>query len=274
MDSYFFIPADRLHKIENIRQLNVDQIIIDLEDAIKSSERTTSLQALKDDSIDRSLYIRVPVYSIEGGFDLEMYREFKMMGFKNFIIPKLENTTDFEKLAVEISPREKIILLIETPLFLIELKDILVKYHHLISGLGLGSHDLMNELGAAHTLYNLEFYRNLVLLYAKAYKLTAFDIASMELKNAEELKEEILNGFEKGFEAKFYIHPWQIEVKDGIDFYNEHDLGWATKIFEEYKKVGNEEEFNPIVVDGEIIEKPHLSKVFTILKYFKKHESK
>ncbi|HAR73191.1 MAG TPA: hypothetical protein DCR77_07260, partial [Flavobacteriaceae bacterium] len=66
----------------------------------------------------------------------------------------------------------------------------------------------------------------------------------------------------------------QIKIKDNIEFFSENDLDWAQRIYSEYLKVGNTEEFNPIVVDGGIIEKPHLNKVFTILKYFNKNETK
>ena len=39
MDSYFFIPVTRLDKIPKIKNLQVSEIIIDLEDAVKYSER-------------------------------------------------------------------------------------------------------------------------------------------------------------------------------------------------------------------------------------------
>lgn len=274
MQSYFFIPANRLHKIDPIRQLNIDQIIIDLEDAVKFSERNKAIEELSNESIDRNLYIRVPLYDNQNHLDLELYHELKHLRYKNFIFPKLKNESDFEILVTTFSQDTKCILLIETPLFLVQIGEVLKKHHQKIQGIGLGSHDLMGVLNANHTLDNLNFYRNFILLHAKAYEVEAFDIASMELKDGDELKIEILDGFQKGFDAKFYIHPWQIEQKDLIKFYNLEDLDWAKKIYTTFQEVGNAEEFNPIVVEGEIIEKPHLNKVFTILKYFKQDESK
>ncbi|MGV0753026.1 aldolase/citrate lyase family protein [Empedobacter brevis] len=274
MKSYFFVPANRLHKIDEIKQLNIDQIIIDLEDAVKSSERNLYLESLANEKIDRSFFVRVPLYTISNQLDLNFYKELKSLGYNNFVFPKIQNIIDFEKIIQEVNETEEIILLIETPLFFVQLKEVVEKYHQKIKGIGLGSHDLMNFLNAEHSLMNIEFYRNFVLLYAKAFQIEAFDIASMELENEKVLEVEILDGFKKGFDAKLYIHPWQIKIKDNIEFFSENDLDWAKKIYSEYLKVGNAEEFNPIVVDGEIIEKPHLNKVFTILKYFNKNETK
>lgn len=274
MDSYFFIPANRLHKIEAIQKLSVDEIIIDLEDAIKTSERESFLKALADERIERSLFVRVPIYDLSNALDLDFYSSLKKLGYKHFIFPKLKGINDTRILFSHVNPDEKIVLLVETPRLLLELKEVLNQYHSYLYGIGLGSHDLMNAIGGEHTLPNIEFYRNTILLNARAYQLKAFDIASMELKNEKEFQYEIMDGFKKGFDAKFYIHPWQIAQKNKLNFYTKEDLDWAEKIYKAYQEVGNAEEFNPIVVDGEIIEKPHLNKVFTILKYFKHNDSK
>ena len=274
MQSYFFVPANRLHKLATMQTLNIDHIIIDLEDAIKSSERSSFINAMADSSINREFFVRVPLYTLDHQLDLEFYTQLKKLGYTNFIFPKIKNFQDVKTLTTSITTQEKVILLIESPLLLVELKEVLQQFNSYFYGVGLGSHDLMNDLGGQHTLNNLLFYRNMVLLYAKAYDLIAFDIASMELVDEQELQAEILDGFNKGFDAKFYIHPWQIAQKDKIKFYTQEDLAWAKKVFEAYQQVGHAEEFNPIVLDGEIIEKPHLNKVFTILKYFNQDASK
>lgn len=274
MQSYFFLPANRLNKIHDIQKMNIDYLIIDLEDSIKNSERMMYINHLQDLYISSKIYIRVPLYSLDDNLELEFYTQLKNTGYNNFVFPKLKNQIDFEILFENVSLDENIILLVERPLFLIELKEILQKNHTKLKGIGLGSHDLMNFIGSEHSLTSLEYYRNYLLLLAKAFDLIAFDIASMELNDPSLMEKEILNGFKKGFDAKFYIHPWQIEIKDNIQFFTNKDLLWAKKIYKELLKVKSLEEFNPIVVDGQIIEKPHLNKVFAIIKYFKNNESK
>lgn len=91
----------------------------------------------------------------------------------------------------------------------------------------------------------------------------------MELQNQELFEKEIIDGFQKGYDAKFFIHPWQKHVYDSINFYNEIDYKWALRIQEELENVGNLNEFNPVVINGQIIERPHLNRMKKILKYYK-----
>lgn len=274
MESFFFVPANRLHKIDAIYELGVDNVVIDLEDAIKSSEIPYYLELLKNVAKKEEVWVRMPIYNLENNLDLTYYKQLLEMGFIKYVFPKLLNNEDFEVLSLNFESLHKNVLLVESALMLVELPGLLKKHHLKIYGVGLGSHDFMNEIGAKHTLENLSFYRHLLLMYAKAYDIKSIDIASMELINETVLADEILDGFEKGFEAKFFIHPWQIAIKDKINFFNLEEYEWAKKIKKVYDEVGNKEEFNPIVVDGEIIEKPHLNRVFAILKYFKNNESK
>ncbi len=46
------------------------------------------------------------------------------------------------------------------------------------------------------------------------------------------------------------------------------ELQWARRVKEELLKVGSSDEFNPIVIDNQIIERPHLKKAEKIIKYY------
>ena len=39
MESYFFVPASKINKIQELSKLKINTIIIDFEDAIKASQR-------------------------------------------------------------------------------------------------------------------------------------------------------------------------------------------------------------------------------------------
>src|SRR5690606_35201677 len=124
------------------------------------------------------------------------------------------------------------------------------------------------EIGGVHDLKNLEYARQQLLYIARAIKISAIDIASMELSNASILEEEILDGVYKGYDAKFFIHPWQMNVFKSISLYSDQEIKWALNIQKEFNKVGSNEEFNPIVIEGQIIERPHLKKAKKIIKYY------
>lgn len=269
MQTYFFVPGTRLHKIEDIQNLNVSEIIIDLEDAVKFSEREQIIEQLVSESEYQKFYVRIPLYDKTEKIETSFFQELYQNGFRKFVFPKIEKASDFDVIISEKEYQDlQIILLVETTRYFLEVKETLLKYENLFSGIGIGSYDFMSEVGGVHDLKNLEYVRLQILYLARMINIQAIDIASMELKEENLLTEEIKDGFQKGYDAKFFIHPWQINIFKSISLYSENELDWAKKVKKELAKVENKEEFNPVILDGKIIERPHLNKVEKIIKYY------
>ncbi len=275
MDSFFFIPGDKLLNINKIRSLGVDEIIIDLEDAVKASERDFILtQLISNNEFYKEFYIRIPLYhSSTRKVDNQILLLLLKNGFRKFVFPKVVSSDDF--ILLEEDFREfypKIILLIETPRLLLEAKDLLLKYRDCFSGIAVGSHDFISLVGGIHTLQNLEFLRLQILYLARMIDILAIDIASMELQDTESLAIEIMDGVYKGFDAKMYIHPKQIEVLRSMKLYTTEEQIWACKVKDAFGYVQENEEFIPVVIDGKVIEKPHLKRAEKILNHFRNED--
>lgn len=269
METYFFIPGNRLHKIKDIQKLNISHIIIDLEDSIKVSERKQVLEKLLVSNDFKDFYIRIPLYSSQENLETYFFVELYKNGFRKFVFPKIQNYSDFKTIISEDTFNDiQIILLIENSRFFLEVKEVLLEYRNVFSGIGIGSHDFMAELGGVHDLKNLEFIRQQLLCLARMIKIKAIDIASMEITNSSILKEEILDGVHKGYDAKFFIHPWQINIFKAISLYSQNEIRWALMVKNEFNKVTSEEEFNPVIVEGRVVERPHLNKAIKIIKYY------
>ena len=269
METYFFVPGNRLHKIRDIQNLNITEIIIDLEDSVKESERKSILHKIILDFELREFYVRVPLYDNKDFLNPFYFKELYKNGFRKFIFPKIQKLQDFKTIISEDTYKElQIILLIETSRFFLEVKEVLLEYRNILSGIGMGSHDFMAEIGGVHDLKNLEYVRHQILYLSRMIKIKAIDIASMEVANSSVLEDEILDGVHKGYDAKFFIHPWQLSVFKSISLYSDQEIRWALNIQNEFKKVISEEEFNPIIVEGQIVERPHLDKAKKILKYY------
>lgn len=270
MDSYFFLPGNKLHKIDYVRSLGVNKIIIDLEDAIKKS----NLMAIHNNLIDEyekfeDCIIRV---SLDDTFDrnIRLIEELVEIGYKNFIIPKLKSKSEFYQYFEVLKNYDlKLILLIENTRFFLEIQDILSENIIQIKGIALGSYDFLFELGSKYMLKNLEYPRLHILYLANAYNLYSIDVASMNLMDEAKFKNELLDGFEKGYFAKFFIHPWQFKLSKTLSYFNEVDLKWALRLKEEFEKVKDINDFNAVIINGEIIEKIHLKKMNRILNYYK-----
>jgi citrate lyase beta subunit len=275
MDSYFFVPATRMHKINHIESLGVDYIVIDLEDAVKHSEIESLIFAICDKPSFKNHYIRVPVKNpFTGQMDLQFIKKLIYCGAQKFMIPKIDSYQEFKSLQEQIKFAENsIILLIENSRILMETDLIINQYSQLLHGIALGSHDYLANTGGIHSLSNLEFSRQLVLNYARMGDIKAIDFASMEMNNLNEFKEEVIDGFQKGYDGKLVIHPNQLNVFDSIEFYNEADLEWAKNIKELSADAINMNEFIPIVYKGSVIERPHLAKSERIISYFLKKKT-
>ncbi len=269
MESYFFIPGTKLRKYRDIQKLNLSQIIIDLEDSVKVSDRNQILRELISTNDFKDLYVRIPLYTVTGDIDTSFFINLYKNGFRKFIFPKIQQGEDFNKVISEnIFEGLQIVLLVETPRFFLEVQEVLLANNNVFSGIGIGSHDFMAEIGGVHDLKNLEYVRQHILYLARMINIKAIDIASMELVNFSSLKEEILDGLHKGYDAKFFIHPWQMSVFKSISLYSEQEIKWALNVQNELNKVKSEEEFNPIVVDGQVVERPHLNKAKKIIEYY------
>lgn len=276
MRSYFFIPGTLYKNIALIRSQGVDEIIIDLEDAVRTSEREAILQQMLDSSESRDYWVRVPLRtSFEQDVEPGTFHYLLEKGFRKFILPKLRSAAELDQLTSHpLAKGKAYILLIEHPRLLLELYDKVLEKNNNIQGIGLGSHDMASWIGAKHTLKNLEYPRGKVLYLAKAFEIEAIDIASMELQDQAQFEEELRDGIEKGYDAKFLIHPWQLKLFNNLNYYTQEEVQWAEKVVEAYNQVKGKDEFAPIVIDNEVIERPHIKRALKIMDKTRQHGSK
>jgi citrate lyase beta subunit len=270
LETFFFIPATKLHKI-NVLPLRLDQIIVDFEDAVAQSKREELITEIYKYDNYKECFLRIPLINEEdeNSLDDSTLKKFLDRGFKKFVLPKLNSTNELNIILDIVSPfNTQLILLIETPRLYLDLMNNYPVYNNKFFGISLGSHDFIANVGAEYSLENLELVRHNILYIARSCNALSIDIASMELQNEKEFKNEVQDGFKKGFDAKFLIHPWQLEIIRNIKFYSKKEYQWALEVKKELEKVKKAEDFSPIVISGEVIERPHLAKMYKILKHF------
>lgn len=273
MQPYFFVPATKLHKIPSVLELGVDKIIIDLEDAVSFADTPKVLENLRLKPELKKHFVRVPVINVHTNqMDFSIIQRLKSAGFDKFMLPKLRTFHQFKALAekIEFAPHS-LILLVENPRLLIETPLILKEYPDLFHGSCIGSHDYISETGGLYNLANLEYPRQLILNYARMFEISAIDIASMELNDLVNFENEVMDGFHKGYDAKLLIHPKQLHFFNQIKFYTLDDFDWAVKVHAALLAVNGMENFSPVIIDGIVVERPHLKRAAKIAKWFKKN---
>jgi citrate lyase subunit beta-like protein len=184
------------------------------------------------------------------------------IGFSNFILPKFRNINDLKEIEKNINfklfSQINFILLVENPESLFFIKNILISTGLNIIGLGFGSQDYCNETGMDHSLELLRQPRFIISGIAKAFGIQTIDIACMDIKNNDIFINELKESEIMGFDAKFIIHPNQLEIINNYKFYSNDKMAEAEEILKEYERLGRPTVF---VYNGKAVEPPHIIRV-------------
>jgi citrate lyase subunit beta/citryl-CoA lyase len=271
--SYFFIPADKANFIKKIPDLGCDFIVFDMEESVNEKSIENCISNLSSIDINHNYTVRFPIsYSNidQNSFEIEKLYSF---GFRRFTLPKIESLEELEACIDFFTERKlsdiKFDIYIETPLALLNAKEMVIKAKSKIESILIGSHDYCNILGCKHTNENLTYLRQHLLAIGKAYGINVVDIVSPNIKDIEVLKKECIESFEMGFDGKALIHPLQLEAFSNAKYFTETEVKEAIKVSEEINKIGLDK-FSIVKINGKIFEKPHLKRIFEIVEWNKK----
>lgn len=275
MKPYFFIPANKIYKLQDVEEKGIRNIIIDFEDSIIIDQKKQFLEEIfKLDNLNK-YWFRTPIRNnFKENLDINFIMNLLDHGVKNIILPKVLNKTEFDKLMDKTKHKDfKLILLVEHPRLFLELESIMNcnRYLQIIYGLALGSHDFVNELNASYSLESLYYARQKIKYIATAFNKIAIDIVSMNIADKDIFKNETTNGLNLGFDAKFIIHPiqydWLIEtVQTSKQFL------WAKKIINNLPEGKLSSDHSPFILEGQIVEKPHIERAFKFFQRYKNYE--
>ena len=280
--SFLFVPGNRIDRIEKAIASSADAVIIDLEDAVTSSQKETvrdQVGTFLKTATRRNLFVRIN--SAETLFfdkDLEKVTEPALYGI---VIPKTERPealqeadrklTDLERR--KFIPEEQIHLvpMIETALGLSRVREIGVSTPRVIA-IAFGAGDLTLDLGAKLTKSGEEllFARSSLVLSCRLAGVSPIDAPYMiDVKDAEGLKAEAERSRQLGFQGKFCIHPSQVEPVNEIFSPTQEEIARAKKIVEAFE-MAKEKGEGAIALEGEFIDPPIYSRAKQLLDFANK----
>ena len=280
LKTFFFIPSDKEKFVRNVSSIDADCFVFDLEDAVAKNEAKACLERLNRLELHDNYYVRPRIEFNDGNIpNLKILNELIDIGFRKFLIPKVSKLDELKYVQKVLMLDEnyefennQFILLVENPLCLMNLKEIITSKIINITGITLGSHDYTNVVGMKHTSHYLSFARNYVLNVAKAYDLIAIDIASMNISDEEGFSNECMDAFNMGYDAKFVLHPQQLEVLKKTEYFYQEEVKNALEIYEEIKTM-DLDKFSVIKVNGKLYERPHLKRIMKIVEWNKNNTS-
>ncbi|WP_375261488.1 HpcH/HpaI aldolase/citrate lyase family protein [Palleronia sp.] len=223
-----FVSAERPDLLERACTAGADAVVIDFEDSVppesKAGVRRIPQSALP---VQRS----IPLYLRINGVGTAWHRDdvafARVAGFDGVILPKAETAAQVAALRETLGERQRIIALVETVQGLSQVEQIA----QIADRLALGSIDLCEDLGCAHTRLALLPLRSRVVQAARLARRPApLDGVSISIEDAALITDEAMHACELGFGGKCLIHPAQFApVWAGFQAEPE-DLDWARNV--------------------------------------------
>lgn len=262
--SVLYIPASKARALEKARELPVDAIIFDLEDAVapgeKDAARATLAEALAQSYGRRTRLVRINALDTEWG--AADARAVASMDCDAVLLPKVESAAHLDALAALTD--KPLWAMMETPLAMLNAAEIAA--HPRLAGMVMGTNDLAKDLQSRFRPDRLPMMTGLglCLLAAKAHGVVIVDGVYNAFKDAEGLAAECAQGRDVGMDGKTLIHPAQIETANAAFAPSEAEVDLARRqiaAFAEAEAQGQ----GVAVVDGKIVENLHVATARDIL---------
>ncbi len=257
--SVLYIPGSKPRALDKARNLPVDAIIFDLEDAVSLEEKESARDTLKAALAEGGYGARYKIVRING-FDTQWGEDdakaVTQMDADAVLLPKVASPADLDALQ-KITGDLPIWAMMESPRGMLNAVEIAA--HPKLEGMVMGTNDLAKELQSRFRADRLPMLTSLqlCLLAAKAEGLIIVDGVYNAFKDDEGLKVECDQGRDMGFDGKTLIHPAQVDVTNEAFAPSEAEIELAKRqiaAFEEVEASGQ----GVAVVDGKIVENLHV----------------
>jgi citrate lyase subunit beta/citryl-CoA lyase len=265
--SVLYMPASNRRALEKARQLAVDGIIMDLEDAVAPATKVAARDNIADALAiggygDRELAIRVNPLATPWGHDDLVFAA--TAGAHAVVIPKVESADRLRQAAAVLTaagapPELAIWAMMETPMGMLNAAEIAASGGRL-QLLVMGTSDLISDLRGRPQADRLGLVTGLglCLLAARAHGLAILDGVHLDLDDSEGFAAQCRQGRDFGFDGKTLIHPKTIAVANQVFGPSAETLAWSRRIIAAHA-AALEAGQGMAVVDGQLIENLHVA---------------
>lgn len=254
--SALYIPGSKDRALDKARNLPVDVILFDLEDAVapdaKIAARDTLFAALAGGGYGpRQRIVRI------NGLDTQWGRAdaaaVAAMDCDAILLPKVNSTADVDALAALV-PDLPIWAMMETPQGILNAAHIAA--HPRMVGFVMGTNDLAKDMGSRGRPA-LMMALQMCLLAAKAAGIVALDGVYNAFQDDDGLRAECAEGRDLGFDGKTLIHPAQIAIANAAFGPTTDEIALAHRQIAAFAAAEAQGQ-GVAVVDGKIVENLHI----------------
>ncbi len=270
--SVLYMPAANSRALEKAAGLDADVLIFDLEDAVapdsKPVAREQAIAAVGSRAYGhRELTIRCNGLDTPWGVD--DVAAASAAGPSAIVIPKVASASHVDEIVAVMegasaSEDVKVWAMIETPDGIVNADEIAA--HPRVDCFVMGTNDMAKELRAQLISGRAPLVPHLAssLLAARRHGISALDGVFNDVKDAEGLEAECVQGWQMGFDGKTLIHPGQLEPCNRVWSPTDDDVDYARRVIEAFTEAEADGR-GVCTVDGHMIENLHVDNARLVL---------
>jgi citrate lyase subunit beta/citryl-CoA lyase len=247
--SLFAVPASSEKMIEKAKNFEVDQLFLDLEDAVAPDAKWHAQQLIsalgKDDFKASAVSIRINAIDTPWfSEDLALLKSKAGSWIDSVILPKVHSADVVKVFSKHLDDIEKtfgrengsisIDAQIESAKGLVNCESIAASER--VSSLNFGPADFMADLGApAESVTSHEYALMRILVAARAAGIAALDGPTLEVREIAKFEASAQIAAAMGFDGKWVLHPDQIEACHRIFTPSQERFDEAACLLEAYE---------------------------------------
>ena len=260
--SVLYIPGSRDRALEKARDLAVDAIIFDLEDAVAADEKSNARVLLATRLAEAGYGARAQIVRINGmdtPWGADDLAAIAAIGPEAILLPKVGSAADVAAVAARLDAvpaarHTRIWAMMETPMGVLNAAQIAQAPR--MAGLVMGTNDLAKDLGS-RTRGALHMALQHCLLAARAAGIICVDGVYNAFRDEAGLAAECAEGRDFGFDGKTLIHPAQVAIANAVFAPTEAEIDLARRQITAYEAARAAGQ-GVAVVDGRIVENLHV----------------
>ncbi|MGE5523100.1 MAG: HpcH/HpaI aldolase/citrate lyase family protein [Rhodospirillaceae bacterium] len=257
--SLLFVPGNRPERIAKAQRAGAHGVIVDLEDAVATSEKEAARAALA-----RHLDPAAPVLVRVNGPDTEWFqRDLEVCaapGVAGVLIPKAEDVAHLEATRRSVGADRILLPLIETARGFDRARALAES--GLAQRLTFGHIDFQLDLRIEGERDELLYFRSHLVLVSRLAGLPApLDGVSVAIDDTDRVRAETLYAKRLGFGGKLCIHPKQVPVVNLCFLPSAEEQAWARRVLD----AAAASQGSAVAVDGKMIDVPVIRKAEEIL---------
>jgi citrate lyase subunit beta/citryl-CoA lyase len=230
--SWLFVPATRTDRIAKAAAAGADRIIVDLEDAVATSDKVVARNALAFAELPTSVpvYVRVNAASTEWfSGDVEAAAALSITGI---LLPKADTPEEVDRAAARLPASFRIVPIVETAVGFWNVLE--VGRASRVERLVFGALDFQLDTGMHDANSAFAYVRSRIAIASRVARIGApLDSVCLSIHDNGVIAADAARGRHFGCCGKLCIHPNQVRVVNQIFQPTDEEVEWARSVLRE-----------------------------------------